>query len=132
MLRVANSDFRVMGSGSTISRPKAAFASHIAPRRHSIPMANTIQDQIQTRIQSFVAELTQLVRAAAIDSVQSALGSQSGGARRGPGRPRGSSSGSGSVRATVPTRGRKRGRRSSQDVDTLTAKFLGYVKSNDG
>ena len=50
--------------------------------------ALTLDSQIQDHIQSFVEELTLLIKRAAVQSVAEAL--NEGGSRRGPGRPRGS------------------------------------------
>jgi hypothetical protein len=52
-------------------------------------MANDINSQISAHVQSFVTELTTLVRAAALEAVQSALGGSPAPAKRGPGRPKG-------------------------------------------
>jgi hypothetical protein len=112
-------------------------------------MPSTLNSQINSSIQSFVAELTELVRSAALESVQSALGGGGGGSvsgvrrgpgrpkgsgvRRGPGRPKGSSAAnSAAVPAPKPARRAKGERRSSEDVDATAAKLLAYIKANDG
>jgi hypothetical protein len=51
--------------------------------------------------------------------------------RRGPGRPRGSGPAR-KAAANAPARRGKRGRRSSGDLETTTARFLGYIKAHDG
>jgi hypothetical protein len=112
-------------------------------------MAANLSQQINSSIQSFVAELSALVRTAALESVQSALGGGGGGsvgsARRGPGRPKGSGArrgpgrpkGSGAAKSAAapsakPARRAKGERRSSADVDATAAKLLAYIKANDG
>jgi len=120
------------------SHPHSALA-----RPHNGPaMPTDINSQINSRIQSFVAELSALVRAAALDSVQAALGGspapakrgpgrpKGGGIRRGPGRPKGS--GAKPAAAGKPKRRAKGARRSSENVDATAAKFLAFVKANDG
>jgi hypothetical protein len=112
------------------------------------PMSTSSVDrQIQDRIQSFVAELSGLVRQSALEAVQAALG---GGvaapARRGPGRPR-KNAAAGPIAAAAPAgadgsksaapagnRGRKgkRAKRSSADVDATAAALLTYVAANEG
>lgn len=96
-------------------------------------MPTNITSQIDARVQSFVAELTTLVRAAALDAVQGVLGGSATPARRGPGRPRGP--GKKTAAKTMkarPARRAKGARRSSEDVDATAAKFLAFVKANDG
>lgn len=93
--------------------------------------------RIESSVQSFVAEITSLVRVAALEAVRDALG---GGAskRRGPGRPRGSGAKRGPGRPkgagmkARPARSGKRIRRSAADLEGLASKFLAYVKSHDG
>ena len=99
--------------------------------------------QITSLVQSFVADLSQLVRLAALESVEAALTGGASPARRGPGRPRGSGKrrgpgrpkGSRNAEKAMParaSRGGKRDRRSSEDVNATAEKFLAYVKANDG
>jgi hypothetical protein len=107
-------------------------------------MPNNTNQQLDSTIQSFVAEISNLVRLSALEAVHAALGG--GGAapaRRGPGRPRGSGArrgpgrpkGSRNKPKAMPARaarGGKRARRSSEDVEATASKFLSFVKSNDG
>ena len=91
------------------------------------PMANTNLDQeIRNRIQGFVDELSALVKQAALVSVQEAFGSAP---RRGPGRPRAVAVAKG--RPAGAARG-ARGKRTSDQLESLATRFLGYVKSNPG
>jgi len=106
------------------------------------PRAAHSGQQLDSTIQSFVAEISSLVRVAALEAVEAALGGGSSPARRGPGRPRGSGKrGPGRPKGTrnkpkaMPVRtarGGKRARRSSEAVDATAAEFLAYVKANDG
>ena len=93
-----------------------------------------VNSQLDSTIQSFVAEISGLVRVAALEAVRDALGGGAPPARRGrpvgsgrkPGRP---------ANATVaarPTRGGRRLRRSGADVEATAGKFLAFVKANDG
>ncbi len=94
-------------------------------------MASTINQQIESHIQNFVSEITTLVRTAALDSVHAALGGTATPAKRGPGRPKGYSpkvaKASGKLSRRV-----KGARRSSEDVDATAAKFLAFVRGNNG
>ena len=56
-------------------------------RTYKSHMSPTIHQQIDSRVQSFVSELSSLVRAVALQSVQALLGDQPQAVRRGPGRP---------------------------------------------
>jgi len=91
-------------------------------------MPSPIFIKIESNVQAFVTELAALVRAAALDSVQAALGGSP--ARRGTGRPKGS--GRKPAAAGKPKRRAKGARRSSENVDATAAKFLAFVKANDG
>ena len=102
-------------------------------------MPNNSTDQaIRTRIDSFLTELSGLVRKSALEAVQEALG---GGAprRRGPGRPKGSRRRgpgrppkAGRRRAGRPARGGKRVRRSPEDLAKIGARVLAQVRSKQG
>ena len=104
-------------------------------------MANTPTDQsIRSRIDTFLTELSGLVRKVALESVHEAL---SGGTtprrRRGPGRPRGSRRRgpgrprkAGRRRAGRPRRAGKRVRRSSEDLAKIGARVLAQVRSKAG
>lgn len=99
-------------------------------------MPTDINSQISARVQSFVLELSALVRTAALDSVQAALGGSPAPVKRGPGRPKSSGAKPAAApKATAagkPKRRAKGARRSSADVDATQAKFLAFVQSNDG
>lgn len=92
--------------------------------------AITLDSQIQDHIQSFVEELTLLIKRAAVQSVAEAL--NEGGSRRGPGRPRGSvARAAGAVAAAGASR-RKGAKRDPKELEGLTEKLLSYVKSHEG
>jgi hypothetical protein len=99
---------------------------------------NDLDQDIQSRIQSFLAELSGLVKKAALQSVQVALATDGvAPARRGPGRPAGSATvakrGPGRPRKVDrPARAGKRVRRSSEDLDAIAARVLAHVKANPG
>lgn len=99
-------------------------------------MANTSSDHaIRIRIDAFLAELSELVRSAALGSVHAVLGGEPApGRSRGPGRPRGSGrlrkSAGRARRAVTPTS--KRVRRSAEDLEKIAARVLAHVKANAG
>jgi len=100
-------------------------------------MSTDINSQINSRIQAFVAELSDLVRVASLEAVLAALGGQPARKGRGPGRPKGSGRKPGrpakaAAIAAPPKRAGRRLRRSSEDVEATATKFLAYVKANDG
>jgi len=94
-------------------------------------MPTTATQQIESSIQSFVSEISGLVRVAALEAVRDALGGGASPARRGrpvgsgrkPGRP---------AKAATPARRGRPARRSAEDVDAAAQKMLAYVKANDG
>jgi hypothetical protein len=84
--------------------------------------------EIRTRIDSFLGEITALVRQSALEAVQGVLG---GGfvvapARRAPGRPRKNTA------AAAAPRAARSGKRSSEDVLAMADSLLAYVKKNEG
>jgi hypothetical protein len=105
---------------------------------------STIDAQIRARIESFTTELTELVKQAAVETVQDALGGAAAPARRrGPGRPRKAKAARrkpgrrpGRPRSTkatkATTRSGKRIRRSTEDLEALAGKVLAHVKANAG
>jgi hypothetical protein len=97
---------------------------------------NTLDQDIQSRIQSFLAELSALVKRQALEAVHEALstGGAMAPARRGPGRPRGSGKrGPGRPRkAGRPARAGKRAKRSSEAVEAMAARVLAQVRSKQG
>src|SRR5262245_23650208 len=90
--------------------------------------AVTLDSQIQDHIQTFVEELTLLIKQAAVQSVAEAL--NEGGSRRGPGRPRAAAA-RGAAAVAGPAR-RKGAKRDPRELEGLTEKLLAYVKSHEG
>lgn len=91
-------------------------------------MPQSLDQQIQFHIQTFVDELALLVKRAAIQSVSEAL-SDGAPIRRGPGRPRGSGARAASPRAASR---RKGGKRDPGDLAALTDKLYAQIKGNAG
>ncbi len=97
-------------------------------------MANSLDDRIRARVEQFAAELADLIRESAMETVSAALT----GARPSPGR--------GGRRAAAPVaavRGGGRGGRAAanrekgakrppDEIERLTGRLLDYVKSNPG
>jgi hypothetical protein len=96
----------------------------------------TLDRDIQSRIQSFLAELSALVKRQALEAVQGALAVDGAApARRGPGRPRGSTAKGGPGRtpkAGRPTGADKRAKRSSEAVEAMAARVLAQIRSKQG
>jgi hypothetical protein len=86
----------------------------------------TLDSQIQDHIQSFVEELTQLIKRAAVQSVAEAL--NEGGNRRGRGR---GAAAAARVVSAGPAR-RKGAKRDPKELEGLTEKLMAYVKSHEG
>jgi hypothetical protein len=84
--------------------------------------SNPVSDQIRSRVTAFVDELSDLIRQSAMDTVHQALGGGGGAVRRGPGRGRVAAS---SSRA-------KGAKRSPDELEKLTARLAGFIKSNAG
>lgn len=78
--------------------------------------------QIRSAIDAFIADLSDLVRAAAVDAVSDALGGPSGRRGRRPGRPAG----------TSPGRRRKGEKRSPEAIQKLQGELLSAIKANPG
>ena len=96
-------------------------------------MASTHLDtEIQSRISSFLDELSLLVKRQALEAVHAALGEAVGPARRGPGRPRAVSMRPGRKPRMIAKRGGKRIRRSPEDLAKLQASILAAVRSKQG
>ena len=94
-----------------------------------------IDKQIQDRINSFLGELTGLVRKAALESVAEALGGEIAAAptRRGPGRPRKTTASSeAGAKKTATRRKGKRIRRTAADIEATKADILKHLSANPG
>lgn len=92
-------------------------------------MANpTTDQQIRTRIDTFLAEISTLLKQSALESVRESLGDGGAHRRRGPGRPR-------KMTIRVGRRPRsmgKRGKRTSEQLAALAARVLAEVRSKQG
>jgi hypothetical protein len=89
-----------------------------------------LDNEIQSRISSFLSELSLLVKRSALETVHEALG-EGAASRRGPGRPRKVSF---SVRGRprrIATRG-MRVKRSSAQIEAIGSKVLSHVRSKPG
>jgi hypothetical protein len=99
---------------------------------------STLNTDIRARIDAFVAELTTMVKGAALESVRAVLGDGGMPARRGPGRPPKAASASSAPSATGARRGRppgkssRGGKRSTEEVDQMAERIATFVKSNPG
>jgi hypothetical protein len=78
-----------------------------------------VNDQIRNRIESFVQELSELVRRAALESVSSALGGST--PTRG-----------GGGRATRAARRMGGGKRSAEELQSMTSSVIEYLSKNPG
>lgn len=95
-----------------------------------MPKSNSIEADLRSRVDAFVADLTEIIHRAALESVQEAIAGTIGTSapsRRRSGRPRKTAK-----KATGrPSRG-GRVRRSSEDLEQLSGAFLAYVQANPG
>ena len=96
---------------------------------YRLAMANSLDDRIRARVEQFAAELAELIRESAMETVSVALA----GARPSPGRGGRRSA----VVVTRAGRGRaaareKGAKRPPDEIERLTGKLLDYVKGNPG
>ncbi len=90
---------------------------------------STTDAALRARIESFTADLANIVRAAALEAVTSALGAPSAPAKRGPGRPAKATSAAPSAK---PARKGKRAKRTPEDVAKMGEAVVAYVAKNPG
>jgi len=98
---------------------------------YSLAMANSLDDRIRARVEQFAAELAELIRESAMETVSVALA----GARPSPGR--GGRRGAAAVAVRAVGRGRsasreKGAKRPPDEIERLTGRLLDYVKGNPG
>jgi len=102
--------------------------------------SSNLDQQIRGRIQSFAAELTQLIKQSAVQSVKDALGNNDAGfsTRRGVKGKRGAAARQalsleqGAAPRTKRS-GRKKGaKRSPKQLENITGKLLAHIKGNPG
>lgn len=100
-------------------------------------MANTLDDRIRGRVEQFAAELAELIRESAMETVSAALA----GARPSPGRGGGRRAaapvavrggGRGGARAAAAASREKGAKRPPDEIERLTGRLLDYVKGNPG
>ena len=88
-----------------------------------------INAALRARIESFTADLANIVRATALEAVSTALGAPSVPAKRGPGRPVKSGTPSPIV---APKRRGKRAKRTTEDVAKMGEAVVAHVAKNPG
>ena len=93
------------------------------------------QNEMNRTVQGFVAQITELARRAAIDTLESAFGARGGGGGRNGGGGGGASAAV-ALAAGLGRVGRPRGgrgaKRTAADLEALSQRFAAYVKSNPG
>jgi hypothetical protein len=95
---------------------------------------------LRARVDEFVANLSDLIRESALESVREALDGAAAPARRGPGRPRKKATkrkatrrkASGPRKAARRKTAGKRVRRSPEDLEATANSILSYIKANPG
>jgi hypothetical protein len=90
---------------------------------------STANAAMRARIESFTADLANIVRTAALEAVIGALGAPTAPAKRGPGRPVKSGTPSPIV---APKRTGKRAKRTPEDVAKMGETVVAYVAKNPG
>jgi hypothetical protein len=90
---------------------------------------STANAALRARIESFTSDLANIVRAAALEAVGSALGAPTAPAKRGPGRPHKSGVPS---QIVAPKRKGKRAKRTPEDVAKMGEAVVAYVAKNPG
>src|SRR5262245_37767269 len=80
---------------------------------------NDFQTDMNRTVQGFVAQITELARRAALDTLESAFGSKA-------------ARGTGAVGQVGRPRGGRGAKRTAADLEALSTKFASYVKSNPG
>jgi hypothetical protein len=96
---------------------------------------SSLDQQIRSRIDSFLNEMSQLVRLSALEAVHAALGGDGAVAapkKRGPGRPRKNAAAATTSAPAPAAKSGKRERRSAESVQATADAFLTYVKANEG
>ena len=88
---------------------------------------NDFQNEMNHTVQGFVAQITELARRAALDTLESAFGGRAA---------RGGAAGVAVVAASAGRVGRPRGgrgaKRSPEDLEALSEQFASFVKANPG
>jgi hypothetical protein len=134
---------RIAG-GPSPSSPHPAFKG-IPFKKNRMARTSSLDTEIRSRIETFLAEISTMVRDSAFQAVREALGGEGGGsggngapARRGPGRPRGSGAqanagaASGNGRKKAGRRGSRGGKRSSEEMDAMTELIELHIRQSPG
>lgn len=87
---------------------------------------STINQAIINRVESFIQDLNELLREAAVQSIHEALELHELGARGGRGRRRGRAASALASSATG------RGKRTKEELDKLSARVRGYIEAHPG
>jgi hypothetical protein len=101
---------------------------------YSHAMANNLDDRIRDRVEQFAAELAELIRESAMETVSAALA----GARPSPGRGGRRAAGAAAPARAAAARGRagaareKGAKRPPDEIERLTTRLFDYVKGNPG
>jgi hypothetical protein len=87
------------------------------------------QNEMNQAVQGFVAQITELARRAAMDTLESAFG---GGPGRAGGTRRAIVAATGGVAQVGRPRGGRGAKRTAADLEALSEKFATFVKANPG
>jgi hypothetical protein len=90
-----------------------------------------VENQILERVDVFVAELTELIRQVALETVSEAIGGGSGAPTRGRGRP-GKAGPAKSLAPPATAARAKSQKRSTEELERLASDLAAYVKKNAG
>lgn len=90
-----------------------------------------IEGEIQARIQSFTAELTELIKQAALQSVSDALSGPLAMGRRASGVPRFVGHAA-ALRAGHALAARAGAKRTAEEIEAVTARLVEFIQSNPG
>jgi hypothetical protein len=105
---------------------------------------SALDTEIRSRIETFLAEISAMVRESALQAVLEVLGGEGGGtgngapARRGPGQSRGlgaqasSGAAAGNGRKKAARRASRGGKRSSEEMDAMTELIELHIRQNPG
>jgi hypothetical protein len=90
---------------------------------------NDFQNDMNHAVQGFVAQITELARRAALDTLESAFGGHTG---RGAGTRAVAAPASAGVAHVGRPRGGRGAKRTAADLESLSAKFASFVKTHPG
>ena len=90
---------------------------------------SNFQNEMNQTVQGFVAQITELARRAAMDTLESAFGGRAG--RAGGGRGAAAAAVSGVAQLGRP-RGGRGAKRTPEDLEAMSTKFASFVKTHPG